>query len=217
MGNYVFDTEFLFEQLRVDAENMGSQRDFGKDIIPSIIADHPVYAYPFEKSGGDNAYWRDVGTIDSFWEANMEMVAPVPQLNLYDRKWPIWTYQEQLPPAKFVWEDHDRRGEAINSVVSGGCIISGSTLRSSICFSNVRVHSYGLIEDAVILPDVEIKRHCKLKKVIIDRGCVIPEGTTIGYDHEQDRSRGFRVSEKGVVLVTREMLGQPVGGLIKAK
>jgi glucose-1-phosphate adenylyltransferase len=217
MGNYVFDTEFLFEQLRVDAENMGSQRDFGKDIIPSIIADHPVYAYPFEKSGGDNAYWRDVGTIDSFWEANMEMVAPVPQLNLYDRKWPIWTYQEQLPPAKFVWEDHDRRGEAINSVVSGGCIISGSTLRSSICFSNVRVHSYGLIEDAVILPDVEIKRHCKLKKVIIDRGCVIPEGTTIGYDHEQDKARGFRVSEKGVVLVTREMLGQPVGGLSKPR
>ena len=213
MGNYVFDTEFLFEQLRVDAENMGSQRDFGKDIIPSIIKDHPVYAYPFEESGGDNAYWRDVGTIDSFWEANMEMVAPVPQLNLYDRKWPIWTYQEQLPPAKFVWEDTDRRGEAINSVVSGGCIVSGSTLRSSICFSNVRVHSYGLIEDAVILPDVEIKRHCKLKKVVIDRGCVIPEGTTIGYDHEQDRARGFRVSEKGVVLVTREMLGQPVGGL----
>ena len=213
MGNYVFDTEFLFEQLRVDSENMGSQRDFGKDIIPSIIADHPVYAYPFEQSGGDNAYWRDVGTIDSFWEANMEMVAPVPQLNLYDRKWPIWTYQEQLPPAKFVWEDHDRRGEAINSVVSGGCIISGSTLRSSICFSNVRVHSYGLIEDAVILPDVEIKRHCKLKRVIIDRGCVIPEGTTIGYDLEQDKARGFRVSEKGVVLVTREMLGQPVGGL----
>lgn len=217
MGNYVFDTEFLFEQLRVDSENMGSQRDFGKDIIPSIIADHPVYAYPFEQSGSDNAYWRDVGTIDSFWEANMEMVAPVPQLNLYDRKWPIWTYQEQLPPAKFVWEDHDRRGEAINSVVSGGCIISGSTLRSSICFSNVRVHSYGLIEDAVILPDVEIKRHCKLKKVIIDRGCVIPEGTTIGYDHEQDKARGFRVSEKGVVLVTREMLGQPVGGLSPTK
>ena len=215
MGNYVFDTEFLFEQLRKDAEKMGSQRDFGKDIIPSIIKDHPVYAFPFEKSGGDNAYWRDVGTIDSFWEANMEMVAPVPQLNLYDRKWPIWTYQEQLPPAKFVWEDHDRRGEAINSVVSGGCIISGSTLRSSICFSNVRVHSYGLIEDAVILPDVEIKRHCKLKRVIIDRGCVVPEGTTIGYDHDEDRARGFRVSEKGVVLVTREMLGQPVGGLAK--
>jgi glucose-1-phosphate adenylyltransferase len=141
----------------------------------------------------------------------MEMVSPVPQLNLYDKKWPIWTYQEQLPPAKFVWEDEDRRGEAINSVVSGGCIISGSTLRNSICFSNVRVHSYGLIEDAVILPGVEIMRGCKLRKVIIDRGCVIPEGTVIGYDHDEDRARGFRVSEKGVVLVTREMLGQHVG------
>lgn len=213
MGNYVFDTEFLFEQLQKDADTKGSQRDFGKDIIPSIIQDHPVYAYQFEKSGGDNAYWRDVGTIDSFWEANMELVAPVPQLNLYDNTWPIWTYQEQLPPAKFVWEDHDRRGEAINSVVSGGCIISGSSLRASICFSNVRVHSYGSIEEAVILPDVEIKRHCKLRKVIIDRGCIIPEGTVIGYNHDEDRARGFRVSEKGVVLVTREMLGQPVARL----
>lgn len=211
MGNYVFDTEFLFEQLARDAENSGSERDFGKDIIPSIIKDRSVYAYPFQSSENEYVYWRDVGTLDSFWEANMELVAPVPALNIYDRKWPIWTYQEQLPPAKFVWEDHDRRGEAINSVVSGGCIISGSTLRRSLCFSNVRVHSYGLIEEAVILPDVEIKRHCKLRRVIIERGCVIPEGTVIGYDHDEDRRRGFRVSEKGVVLVTREMLGQPVG------
>lgn len=212
MGNYVFDTEFLFEQLRRDAETSGSERDFGKDIIPSIIQDHDVYAYPFQSNDNEHVYWRDVGTLDSFWEANMEMVAPVPALNLYDRKWPIWTYQEQLPPAKFVWEDQDRRGEAINSVVSGGCIISGSTLRRSLCFSNVRVHSYGLIEEAVLLPDVEIKRHCRLRKVIIDRGCVIPEGMVIGYDHDEDRRRGFRVSPKGVVLVTREMLGQPVGG-----
>ena len=212
MGNYVFDTEFLFEQLRRDAETSGSERDFGKDIIPSIIEDQDVFAYPFQSNDNEHVYWRDVGTLDSFWEANMEMVAPVPALNLYDRKWPIWTYQEQLPPAKFVWEDQDRRGEAINSVVSGGCIISGSTLRRSLCFSNVRVHSYGLIEEAVLLPDVEIKRHCRLRKVIIDRGCVIPEGTVIGYDHEEDRRRGFRVSEKGAVLVTREMLGQPVGG-----
>ncbi|WP_334028819.1 glucose-1-phosphate adenylyltransferase [Alteromonas sp. P256] len=211
MGNYVFDTEFLFEQLRVDSKNRGSQRDFGKDIIPSIIEEHLVHAFPFEAEDGEKAYWRDVGTLDSFWDANMEMVSPVPQLNLYDKKWPIWTYQEQLPPAKFVWEDDDRRGEAINSVVSGGCIISGSTLRNSICFSSVRVHSYGLIEDAVILPSVEIMRGCKLRKVIIDRGCVIPEGTVIGYDHDEDRARGFRVSEKGVVLVTREMLGQHVG------
>ncbi len=212
MGNYVFETEFLFEQLRRDAETSGSERDFGKDIIPSIIQDHDVYAYPFQSNDNEHVYWRDVGTLDSFWEANMEMVAPVPALNLYDRKWPIWTYQEQLPPAKFVWEDQDRRGEAIKSVVSGGCIISGSTLRRSLCFSNVRVHSYGLIEEAVLLPDVEIKRHCRLRKVIIDRGCVIPEGMVIGYDHDEDRRRGFRVSPKGVVLVTREMLGQPVGG-----
>jgi len=209
MGNYVFDTEFLFEQLARDAETANSERDFGKDIIPSIIKDHPVYAFNFKENGEDGeVYWRDVGTIDSFWEANMELVAPVPALNLYDQQWPIWTYQEQLPPAKFVWEDENRRGEAINSVVSGGCIVSGSTLRRSLCFSNVRVHSYGTIEEAVILPNVEIKRHCKLRKVIIDRGCVIPEGTVIGYDHDEDRARGFRVSSKGVVLVTREMLGQ---------
>lgn len=206
MGNYVFDTEFLFEQLRRDAETKDSQRDFGKDIIPSIIADHNVYAYPFENSTDETAYWRDVGTIDSFWEANMEMVAPVPQLNLYDQSWPIWTYQEQLPPAKFVWDEDGRRGEATNSVVSGGCIISGSTLRQSLVFSNVHVHSYGQIEEAVILPDVEIMRHCRLRKVIVDRGCVIPEGMEIGINHDFDRERGFRVSEKGVVLVTKEML-----------
>lgn len=206
MGNYVFDTEFLFEQLRRDAETKDSQRDFGKDIIPSIIADHNVYAYPFENSTDETAYWRDVGTIDSFWEANMEMVAPVPQLNLYDQSWPIWTYQEQLPPAKFVWDEDGRRGEATNSVVSGGCIISGSTLRQSLVFSNVHVHSYGQIEEAVILPDVEIMRHCRLRKVVVDRGCVIPEGMEIGINHDFDRERGFRVSEKGVVLVTKEML-----------
>ncbi|MGB2426329.1 MAG: glucose-1-phosphate adenylyltransferase [Alteromonas sp.] len=211
MGNYVFNTEFLFAELKRDAENSGSERDFGKDIIPSIIKDHPVYAYPFAAGDAGTNYWRDVGTLDSFWEANMELVSPVPALNLYDRRWPIWTYQEQLPPAKFVWEEHNRRGEAINSVVSGGCIISGSTLRRSLCFSNVRVHSYSEIDETVILPDVEVKRHCKIRKAIIDRGCVIPEGTEIGYDHDKDRERGFRVSSNGVVLVTREMLGQPVG------
>lgn len=206
MGNYVFNTDFLFEQLKKDSERSGSQRDFGKDIIPSIIKDCDVYAFPFQSGSSGYAYWRDVGTIDSFWEANMELVAPVPALNLYDQKWPIWTYQEQLPPAKFVWEDDNRRGEAINSVVSGGCIVSGSTLRRSLCFSNVRIHSYGLIEEAVILPDVVIKRHVKMRKVIIDRGCVIPDGMVIGYNHDDDRARGFRVSDKGVVLVTREML-----------
>jgi glucose-1-phosphate adenylyltransferase len=211
MGNYVFNTEFLFSALKRDAETSGSERDFGKDIIPSIIKDHPVYAYPFGAGDAGDNYWRDVGTLDSFWEANMELVSPVPALNLYDRKWPIWTYQEQLPPAKFVWEEDDRRGQAINSVVSGGCIVSGATLRQSLCFSNVRVHSYSEIEESVILPDVEVMRHCKVRKAIIDRGCVLPEGTIIGHNHEEDRARGFRVSEKGVVLVTREMLGQPTG------
>ncbi|MBL4629853.1 MAG: glucose-1-phosphate adenylyltransferase, partial [Paraglaciecola sp.] len=145
------------------------------------------------------------------WQANMELVAPVPALNLYDKKWPIWTYQEQLPPAKFVWEEDNRRGTAINSVVSGGCIISGATLRRSLCFSNVRVHSYSEIEDSVLLPDVEIKRNCRIRKAIIDRACIIPEGTVIGHSREDDLARGFRVTEKGVVLVTREMLGLKIG------
>jgi len=211
MGNYVFDTEYLFEQLKVDSETSGSERDFGKDIIPSIIEEGSVYAFQFESDGEHEAYWRDVGTLDSFWQANMELVAPVPALNLYDKKWPIWTYQEQLPPAKFVWEEDNRRGTAINSVVSGGCIISGATLRRSICFSNVRVHSYSEVEDSVLLPDVEVQRNCRIRKAIIDRGCIVPEGTTIGHSREDDLARGFSVSEKGVVLVTREMLGLKVG------
>ncbi|MCF2949960.1 glucose-1-phosphate adenylyltransferase [Paraglaciecola aquimarina] len=211
MGNYVFDTEFLFDQLKRDAETSGSERDFGKDIIPSIIQDNAVYAYPYGSDSEAENYWRDVGTLDSFWQANMELVSPKPALNLYDKKWPIWTYQEQLPPAKFVWEEDNRRGTAINSVVSGGCIISGATLRRSICFSNVRVHSYSEVEDTVLLPDVVIARNCRIRKAIIDRGCEIPEGTVIGHSREEDLARGFRVTDKGVVLVTREMLGLKVG------
>jgi glucose-1-phosphate adenylyltransferase len=214
MGNYVFKTEFLFEQLRKDARNAGSDHDFGKNIIPSIIADHKVFAYRFaDPAPEQKAYWRDVGNLDSFWLANMELVSPTPPLNLYDPRWPIWTFQEQLPPAKFVFDDDDRRGTAIDSMVSSGCIISGSTVRKSLLFSNVRVHSYSTIEEAVVLPDVVIARHCKLRKVIIDRGCTVPEGTVIGYDHKQDVAKGFRVTPKGVTLVTREMLGQSVGGI----
>ncbi|MFA3792084.1 glucose-1-phosphate adenylyltransferase [Aliiglaciecola sp. SL4] len=211
MGNYVFDTEFLFEQLKRDSEKSNSDRDFGKDIIPDIIKDQPVYAYAFDEVDQREVYWRDVGTLDSFWTANMELVQPVPALNLYDKRWPIWTYQEQLPPAKFVWEEDNRRGAAINSVVSGGCIISGATVRKSVCFSNVRVHSYSVVDESVILPDVEIKRHCRIRRAIIDRGCIIPEGTVIGHSRQDDEARGFRVTEKGVTLVTREMLGLPVG------
>ena len=214
MGNYVFKTEFLFEQLRHDAKNDHSDHDFGKNIIPSIISDHKVFAYRFaDPADGTKAYWRDVGSLDSFWQANMELVEPTPKLNLYDPRWPIWTFQEQLPPAKFVFDDDNRRGMAIDSMVSSGCIISGSSVRKSLLFSNVRVHSYSVIEEAVVLPDVEIRRHCKLRKVIIDRGCVIPEGTVVGYNHDDDIRRGFRVTAKGVTLVTREMLGQTVGGL----
>lgn len=205
MGNYIFDTEFLFEQLEKDYQTKNSERDFGKDIIPKIINEHKVNAFEFGL-GEKNNYWRDVGTIDSFWEANMELVEPVPALNLYDEEWPIWTYQEQLPPAKFVWDNENRRGEAINSVVSGGCIISGSSLKKSLCFSNVRIHSYSFIEESVLLPNVEIGRHCTIKKAVLDRGCVVPEGMEIGVNHDNDRQRGFRVSSAGVVLVTPDML-----------
>ncbi|WP_371193156.1 glucose-1-phosphate adenylyltransferase [Glaciecola sp. SC05] len=206
MGNYVFDTEFLFEQLEKDGANPDSDHDFGKDIIPSIIDNYKVFAFDFRKSAKNDSYWRDVGTLDSYWEANMELVAPIPELNLYDKNWPIWTYQEQLPPAKFVWEQEDRRGEALNSVVSGGCIISGATLRRSICFSNVRVKSYSVMEETVALPGVEVGQKCHIRKAILDRGCHIPDNMEIGIDHDKDRARGFRVSEGGVVLVTREML-----------
>lgn len=207
MGNYVFNTEFLFEQLEKDAKKAGSGRDFGHDIIPAIIEQHNVYAYPFrDPNYKGTPYWRDVGTIDSFWEANMELVSPTPLLDLYDKNWPIWTYQEQLPPAKFIFDDEERRGTAVDSTVSGGCIISGSTVRRSLLFSNVHVHSYCTIEDSVLLPAVKVHRNCVIKKAIIDRSCEIPEGLHIGVDHNQDIANGFRISTKGVVLVTRDMI-----------
>ena len=207
MGNYVFNTEFLFEQLKKDAETEGSGRDFGHDIIPAIIEEHNVFAFPFrdpEQEG--QPYWRDVGTLDSFWEANMELVMPEPQLDLYDPRWPIWTYQEQLPPAKFIFDDDDRRGMAVDSTVSGGCIVSGSLVRKSLLFSNVHVRSFCTIEQSVILPGAVINRGCKIKRAIIDRSCEIPAGLEIGYDRQADQENGFRVSKKGIVLVTRDML-----------
>ena len=214
MGNYVFKTDFLFEQLRMDAKNASSDHDFGKNIIPSVISDSRVYAYLYADPSGElRPYWRDVGSLDSFWLANMELIEPDPALDLYDPRWPIWTFQEQSPPAKFIYDEDKRRGTAIDSMISGGCIISGATVRKSLLFSNVRVHSYSEIEQAVVLPDVEIQRHCRLRKVIIDRGCSIPEGSVIGCDKKQDASNGFRVTSRGVTLVTREMLGQTVGGL----
>lgn len=208
MGIYLFNKAFLYEQLIRDADTRGSTHDFGKDIIPSIIGKYRTMAYPFqEPKSGRQAYWRDVGTVDSYWEANRELVSVTPELSLYDNSWPIWTYQEQLPPAKFVFDDDDRRGMAVDSMVSGGCIISGSALRRSLLFSNVHVHSYSVVEDSVILPDVDIARHCRIKKAVIDSGCHLPKGTIIGENPQEDAKR-FYVTRKGVVLVTPDMLHQ---------
>ena len=210
MGIYVFDTGFLFEQLLADADNPESSHDFGHDIIPSVIGNHRVFAYPFYASGDGvhkEAYWRDVGTVDAYWLANQELIGVSPELNLYDEEWPIWTYQEQLPPAKFVFDDDDRRGMAVDSMVSGGCIISGACIRHSLLFSHVRVNSYSEVTDSVVLPDVVIGQRCRIHRAIIDKGCRIPDGMQIGMDTDEDRRR-FYVSEQGVVLVTPEMLGQ---------
>ena len=207
MGIYVFNKGFLFEQLIKDADSKDSSHDFGKDIIPHVIKQYHVQAYPFRDREGKQAYWRDVGTVDAFWEANLELTGITPPLNLYDQSWPIWTHAGQLPPAKFVFDDDDRRGMAVDSMVSGGCIISGATVRHSLLFSEVKVHSHSLVEDSVILPEVKIKRDCRITKTVIDRGCHIPEGTVIGEDPEADAERFF-VSPGGVVLVTPDMLGQ---------
>lgn len=208
MGNYVFNTDFLFEQLQLDATNHQSSHDFGKDIIPSIINNAQVYAYPFQDEKAEvQPYWRDVGSLDAFWEANIDLVDVTPELNLYDEAWPILTYQSQLPSAKFVFRDEDRKGQALDSVVSGGCIISGATVERSLLFSKVRVHSFANVEGAVVLPEVDIGRHCRIKHTIIDRGCQLPNGTVIGEDPEADAQR-FRVTPKGIVLVTPDMLGQ---------
>lgn len=208
MGIYVFNTEFLYEQLIKDADTPHSNHDFAKDIIPSIVERYQIFSYPFrDPETGKRAYWRDLGTLHAFWGANLELVSVSPELNLYDQNWPILTYQMQLPPAKFVHDDEIRRGMAVNSIVSGGCVISGAHLRRSLLFSNVKVHSFALVEDSVVLPEVEIGRHARIRKAIIDRGCRIPEGLVIGENIEEDRNR-FRVTDKGVVLVTPEMLNQ---------
>ncbi len=206
MGIYVFNPRLLERLLRADAEDPGSAHDFGKNIIPQAIENLRVFAYPFEdvRSKAQH-YWRDVGTIDAYYEANMELVRVSPELNIYDEQWPIWTYQEQLPPAKFVFDDADRRGCAIDSMVSGGCIISGSRVSNSLLFSQVRVHDYSTVDRSVILPRVHIGEHCEIRNAIIDEGAVVPDGATIGVDPVQDRER-FYVSENGVTLVTAAML-----------
>ena len=211
MGIYVFNAKFLYEQLIRDADDPRSSHDFGKDVIPHLVSRYRVYAHRFSDScvgaPGEVPYWRDVGTIDAYWEANMELAKITPDLNLYDDKWPIWTYQEQLPPAKFVFDDNERRGMAVDSMVSGGCIISGATVRSSVLFSNVRVNSHSDVSDSVILPNVEVGSYARLSRVVIDKHCRIPDGLEVGFDREKDRQR-FYVTERGITLITPEMLGQ---------
>ena len=208
MGIYVFNTRFLFEKLIEDAGIEDSNHDFGRDLVPRLIGRHRAIAYPFrDVQTKEQSYWRDVGTVDAFWGANMELVGVDPELNLYDEHWPIWTYQDQSPPAKFVFDDEGRRGMAVDSMIADGCIISGGYVNHSLLFSGVQVHSYVQLRDAVVLPGVDIGRYCRLHKVIIDRACIIPPGTVIGEDPEEDARRFYR-TEQGVVLVAREMLGQ---------
>ena len=214
MGIYVFNAQFLYEQLIRDADEPLSEHDFGRDVIPHLIArGYRVNAHRFADSCVNmiegRPYWRDVGTLDAFWEANLDLVHVTPDLNLYDETWPIWTYQEQLPPAKFVFDDDGRRGTAIDSMVSGGCIVSGSLVRRSLLFSRVRVHSYCTVEDSVILGDVDIGRDSVIRRAVIDKHCQLPAGTRIGVDMDEDRRR-FHVSANGITLVTPDMLGAPV-------
>ncbi len=212
MGIYVFDAEFLRDELIRDAQDASSSHDFGKDIIPRLVKDGaPAYAHFFPASSVNMVegvpYWRDVGTVDAYWEANLDLTRVVPDLNLYDDEWPIWTWQEQRPPAKFVFDLEGRRGEAIDSLVSGGCILSGASVRRSVLFTNVRLHSYARVEDSVILPNVDIGRHCVIRRAVIDSYCRLPEHFSVGVDPEEDRKR-FYVTERGVALIVPEMIGQ---------
>ncbi len=210
MGIYVFKTRFLIEQLRRDADTPGSSRDFGKDIIPYIVKHGQAVAHRFDRSCVRSSfertvYWRDVGTIDAYWEANIDLTDVVPELDLYDNDWPLWTYSEITPPAKFVHDDEGRRGCAISSLVSGNCIISGASLRSSLIFTGVRAHSFSALDQAVVLPSCQIGRNARLRRVVIDHGVTIPEGLVIGDDPDLDAAR-FRRTDNGVCLVTQAMI-----------
>ena len=206
MGIYVFNREFLIDLLETDAADTGSDHDFGKNIIPGSIEDFRVFAYPFhDVKTKAQSYWRDVGTIDAYYRANLELVYVRPELNLYDAQWPIWTYQEQLPPAKFILDDPGRTGRATNSMVSGGCIVSGASVRQSLLFSSVEVNEGTEILQSVVLPGAKIGKKCRITRAIIDKRCQIPDHTVIGEDHADD-ARRFTVTEEGVVLVCPHML-----------
>jgi glucose-1-phosphate adenylyltransferase len=210
MGIYVFHTKFLIEELRRDAADPNSSRDFGKDIIPYIVKNGKAVAHRFAQSCVRSdferePYWRDVGTVDAYWQANIDLTAIVPELDIYDKSWPIWTYAEINPPAKFVHDDEDRRGSAISSLVAGDCIISGASLYNSLLFTGVRANSYSKLEGAVVLPSVKIGRRAQLKNVVIDHGVTIPEGLIVGEDSDLDAKR-FRRTESGICLITQAMI-----------
>ncbi|MEW5421078.1 glucose-1-phosphate adenylyltransferase [Amorphus sp. 3PC139-8] len=210
MGIYVFARELLFELLHEDAADPNSSHDFGKDVIPKLVANGNTWAHRFEascvRSGAErSAYWRDVGTIDAYWEANIDLTEIVPELDLFDRNWPIWTYSELTPPAKFVHDMGERRGQAISSLVSGGCIVSGGSIHRSLLSSNVHVHSYARLSFSVVLPEVVVGRGARIDRAVIDRGVKIPDGLIVGEDPEED-ARRFRRTDRGICLITQSML-----------
>ncbi len=213
MGIYVFSAEFLYQELRRDAGDLASRHDFGRDILPRILTRARVFAHDFADSCVNTVearpYWRDVGTLDAYWEANIDLIRPWPELNLYDDAWPIRSLQHQLPPAKFIFDEDHRRGMATDSMVASGCIVSGATVRRSMLFSKVRIGEGSSIEDSLVLPNVTIGRSVVLRRTIIDKHCVLPDGIEIGVQADEDRAR-FTVTDKGVILVTPEMLGQQV-------
>ncbi len=211
MGIYVFKWSFLRDLLKKDAEDTNSSHDFGNDLIPDIVKNGKAVAHRFTdscvRSKDAPAYWKDVGTVDAFWESNIDLTNFTPELNLWDKNWPIWTYSESVPPAKFIHDERDRRGMAISSMVSGGCIISGTEVRNSVLFTNVHSNSYSVLDHAVVLPRVQINRSARLRNVVIDSGVVIPEGLVVGEDRVED-AKWFRVTDRGTVLITQAMLDQ---------
>ena len=212
MGIYVFSTGFLFDLLKRDAADPRSSHDFGKDLIPYVVSNGKAVAHRFSAScvrseHENEAYWRDVGTVDAYWEANIDLTAITPALDIYDTEWPIWTYSELVAPAKFVHDEDGRRGSAVSSLVSGGCVVSGASVRRSLLSTGVRVNSYSAIEEAVVLPYVDIARNARLRRVVIDRGVRIPEGLVVGEDPELD-SRRFRRTDMGICLITQPMINK---------
>ena len=207
MGIYVFTARFLFEQLCLDATRNTSSHDFGKDILPSIISTHSVLSFPFrDENRKSDAYWRDVGTLDAYYEANLNLVAVNPDLNMYDTRWPIRTYLPNVPPPKFVFAEEGpgaRRGQALDSIVCAGSIVSGGSVARSILGTNCRINSFALVEDSILFEGVDIGRHAKVRRAIIDKGVHIPPGVEVGYDHDHDRARGFTVSDGGVIVIAK--------------